>query len=399
MPAWLILTLFTYPYVLLSVLARFRTLRTTLEENARLLGQTQWHAFRRVTLPQLRPAIAAGALLVFLYTISDYGAVQILGYDTLTRVVFSTLISNQAVSFSSAFAVLLLAWGVASQERRAMAKVAADDRAEGVGRRRPIRLGRATGPALLASWFVVVVALVTPVLTLMIWSGRGIANGRVDLLELAGPAATTAITGLVTGLLAILVVWPVAVLGVRFPGSVSRVVGTLVVAGFAVPGVVIALALVFWALNFPGASVVYQTLPLLIVAYLIHFGAQALGATEGAVRSVPDRLREASRLLDASSVERWIRIDLPLMRPGLTAGAGLVLLSTVKELPATLLLAPTGFDTLATEIWGSFGEGFYASAATSSLVLVAVSGLLTWWFVLREQLAGSGLDEDSIHHE
>jgi len=396
-PAWMVLTLFTYPYVLLPVLARFRTLRISLEESARLLGNSSFAAFRRVTLPQLRPVVAAGSLLVFLYVISDYGAVQILGYDTLTRVVFSTLLSDQAVSFSAAFTVLALAWLVASQERKASARVGADDKAEPSIYRRPVQLGRAKVPALMVAWSVVIAAFVTPVATLLIWSGRGLSAGRVDLSELVGPTLTTVLAGVITGVLAILIVLPVAVLGVRFSTGVGRVAGTLVVAGFALPGVVIALAFVFWALNFPGASLLYQTLPLLIVAYVVHFGAQALGAGEGAVRAVPDRLREASRLLDASPLERLTRVELPLMRPGLTAGAGLVLLSTVKELPATLLLAPTGFETLATEIWGSFGEGFYAAAATSSLVLILVSGVLTWWLVLREpEEAPAGPPEVSV---
>ncbi len=403
-PAWLVLTMFTYPYVLLPVMARFQTIRTSLEESARLLGSSPFSAFVRVTLPQVRPSITAGAMLVFLYTISDYGAVQILGYDTLTRIVFATLLSDQALSFASALAVLLIAWLVATRERRSAAAAGSDERRDAGAEQRPVALGRATAPVLVLVWGVVAAALVMPMATLVVWSSRGLADGRVDLGELVTPTVSTAVIGVATGMLAIVVVLPIAVLGVRYSSWVSRLVGVLVVGGFAVPGVVIALALVFWALRFPGASFLYQTMPLLIVAYLVHFGAQALGAAEGAVRSVPLRLRESSRLLDASVVERWRRIDVPLMRPGLTAGAGLVLLSTVKELPATLLLAPIGFETLSTEIWGSFGEGFYAAAATSSLVLVAVSGLLTWWLVLRAQpeLFGrsiSGVDQDAIGDE
>lgn len=398
-PAWFVLSMFTYPYVFLPVAARFETLRSSLEESARLLGQTPWQAFRRVTLPQLRPSIIASSMLVFLYTISDYGAVQILGYDTLTRVVFSTLISNRAVSFSSGLAVLVLAWAVALRERSAVARTNVDIQAERSARPRHSDLGAARIPASAAAWAVVVAALVMPLATLLVWSSRGIFDGRVDLSSLIGPAVTTATTGAVTGMLAIVVVLPVALLGVRHPSVVSRAVGVFVIGGFAVPGVVIALALVFWALSFPGVGFLYQTLPLLVLAYLVHFGAQALGATESAVRAVPDRLRESARLLDASRLERWRRVDMPLMRPGLTAGAGLVLLSAVKELPATLLLAPTGFDTLATEIWGSFEEGFYADAATSSLLLVAVSGVLSWWLILRRTELISGVDENPVHDE
>jgi iron(III) transport system permease protein len=131
------------------------------------------------------------------------------------------------------------------------------------------------------------------------------------------------------------------------------------------------------------ASVLYQTLPLLIVAYVIHFGAQSLRAAQVAVAAVPDDVLEVSRTLGARRLRRLWRIELPLMAPSLLAGAGLVLLSVLKELPATLLLSPPGFRTLATDVWSATSDAFWAEASVVSLVLVALSGLLTWFLVLR----------------
>ena len=159
------------------------------------------------------------------------------------------------------------------------------------------------------------------------------------------------------------------------------------IVGFALPGLVIALALAVLTLNTPVLNRFYQTIALLIIAYVIHFGSQALASTEFAVRAVPHGLRESSRLLEPSPIKRLLRIDLPLMRPGLVAGGGLVMLSTVKELPATLLLAPADFSTLSTEIWSSYEEGFYASTGLASLVLIALSAVLTWFLVLRRSEA------------
>ncbi len=116
---------------------------------------------------------------------------------------------------------------------------------------------------------------------------------------------------------------------------------------------------------------------------MIHFGSQALGAAEDSVRAVPATLRESSRLLERSPIRRAVRIDAPLMRPSLVSGGGLVLLSTVKELPATLLLAPTGFRTLATEVWGSYEDGFFAEVGVGGMILIALSAALTWVLVLR----------------
>ena len=227
------------------------------------------------------------------------------------------------------------------------------------------------------------IGLLVPIASLATWARRGLAEGRVGFGQFVDPAINTASVAVVAAVVAVLAVAPIAVTTTRRPNAASSLSAGAVVVGFAIPGLVIALALAVLALNTPTLSSLYQTLALLIAAYVIHFGSQALASTEQAVRAVPTKLRESGRLLDSSSVRRFFRIDLPLMRPGLLAGGGLVMLATLKELPATLLLAPIGFSTLATEIWGSFEEGFYAATGVASLVLIALSAVLTWLLVLR----------------
>ena len=205
----------------------------------------------------------------------------------------------------------------------------------------------------------------------------------MNLGDLVDPAATTTTIALVTAVVTVAVVLPVATATTRDPHPLSTGSASAIVAGFAMPGLVIALALAVLALNTSVLNPLYQTLPLLVAGYVIHFGSQALAGSEQAVRAVPVRLREQSQLLEPSRIRRLWKVDLPIMRPGLLAGGGLVLLATVKELPVTLLLSPIGFTTLATDIWSSYGEGFYAATGLSSLALVAVSGLLTWLLVVR----------------
>lgn len=387
-PAWLVLTVVTYPYVLLPVMARLTSVRVSLEENARVLGDTALQAFVRITLPQLRPAILAGSLIAFLYTISDFGAVQLLGYDTLTRVIFASKLAQRALAFGAATVLLMLAWIVSTAERKASRAASVD----GTVRARAattIPLGRWKLFLTIATWGVVFATLIAPLSSLVLWAVRGIANGQVNASDLLGPLINTALVGLVTAVVAVLAVLPLAVLVVRYRSRLGSLIGIGVVAGFAVPGLVIALALVFWGIGAPFSSWIYQRLPLLILAYVVHFGALALGSTEDAVRAVPMRVIEASRMLGSSTSDRVRRVDLPLMRPSLAAGGGLVLLATVKELPATLLLAPTGFDTLATEIWGSLEDARFGDASVSALVLVAVSAALTYGLVLRGGLAAT----------
>ena len=156
------------------------------------------------------------------------------------------------------------------------------------------------------------------------------------------------------------------------------------------PGLVIALALVAWIVGAPGPlGTLYQTFPLLILGYVLHFGAQALGSGQAAFRAVPLRFDEAAATLGAGQKRRFLKVDLPLVAPGLLTAGGLVLLSTLKELPLTLMLAPTGYKTLATAIWGAANDGFYAEVGIASLTLIALSGVLTWFLVLRGRLGES----------
>jgi iron(III) transport system permease protein len=233
--------------------------------------------------------------------------------------------------------------------------------------------------------FFLLNALAAPLASLIHWTRRGFTTGSLDLADsdLMTPILNTAGIGLVTALVAVVVVLPLAFLGTRYRSRVAGPALTLVVGGFALPGIVIALSMVFLALNTPVLDRLYQTFPLLVAAYVVHFGAQSVRAAGVAVGSVPGRLDDAARMLGADRWRRLGRIDLPLMAPGLAAGAGLVLLSTMKELPATLLLAPTGFETLATRIWGSTEANALAEAGLAAIALLLVSGVLTWLLVVR----------------
>lgn len=380
--SWFVLTAFTYPYVLLPVSARLASLRSSHEEGARMLGFGPWQAFRRVTLPELRPAILAGALLVFLYTLSEFGAVQLLGYDTLTRVIFASRQADRAVSFAAALALLILAAVVVTMERRFRGRFAPDAKTA-ASPHRPTELGWRRVPATATCAAVLAAGIVIPVVSLATWAQRGVRNGSVDYGNLVSPAISTALVSVIAAVITVVVVLPIAIETTRRPSFASSVSAGAVLGGFAIPGLVIALALAVIALNAPGVGWLYQSMALLIVGYVIHFGSQALASTEQAVRAVPERVREQARLLEPSATRRAVLVDLPLMRPGLVSGAGLVMLATIKELPATLLLSPVGFSTLATEIWGGFEEGFYAETGVASLVLIAVSAALTWLLVLR----------------
>lgn len=385
--AWLVLTLFTYPYVYLPVAARLATMPPSLEESALLLGRGNLTVFRTVVLPQASTAIWAGALLVFLYAVSDFGAVDLMRYPALTREIFqSKLVPGKWVPLSLLLALVaaaIVALERAAGRRRHQAPVAASDRAA-----RQVTLGRWRWAGLA---FIVVVlgnSLVGPLAVLGHWAGRGLLDPVERSTALAAgvgglwaPMGRTAVVSLAAAAVAVVVVFPVALLTARHRSRTGAIANAAVVGGFALPGLVVALAL--GAAVLQSVRPLYQTLPVLILAYTVHFGAQSTRAAQVAVAAVPARLDDAARMLGASRWRRFRTVHLPLMRPGLLAGGGLVMLSVMKELPATLLLSPPNFSTLATRVWNATESGQLAQVGVASVLLVAISGSMTWVLVIR----------------
>ena len=390
--ALIVLTALSYPYVYLPVLARLSTTVPTLEEAARLLGSHPGRTLVRVVLPNIRDTVAAGTMLVFLYGLSDFGAVALMRYDTITRAIFSSRLFDRATSLTLGLVLAVLALIVALIERAA----SPDHRpGKGIGREQVrYRLRRSATPAVMLAGGVTGVALVAPVAVFMLWVIRGSTtvgvgySGIGDSLDfLLRPVLNSAVAAVTAGICAVAVTLPVAYSVARRRSLLSNSAAAAVTSVFALPGLVVALAVVFWAIQAPGVlAVLYQTFPLLVLAYVLHFGAQSMRASQAAIADVPQRYDDAARTLGIDARRRFFRIDIPLVMPGLVTGGGLVLLSTLKELPATLLLAPIGFETLATTIWNAAEDGFFAEVGIASLVLILLSGILTWMFVLRREL-------------
>lgn len=387
-----VLTLLCYPYVLLPVMARLQSTSRSLEEASQLLGRGTLATTLRVLLPQIRDAVIGGSLLVALYVLSDFGAVALLRYDTITRAIFSARLLDPAISITLGSLLAALALLIVAIMRRAPTAPPAEPGPA------PLRhgLGPWQLPAQLGILVVLALALLVPLTVFFGWILRGSATIGVgysglgdDVSFLVEPLLGSAAAAVTAAAVTVVVLLPVAFAAARRPSRLTSVATTIITSVFALPGLVVAFALVFWAVGAPEAmSWLYQSFALLVLAYVLHFGAQSLRASEAAIGAVPSGLDEAARTLGASPRRRFLTVDLPLVLPGVLAGGGLVLLSVLKELPATLLLAPTGFETLATVIWGAAQEGFYAEVGVTSMLLVSLSGVLTWLLVLRPQLRG-----------
>jgi iron(III) transport system permease protein len=380
--ALLALTLSTYPYVFLLAVAALRRLDASLEEAARGLGQTQLGVFRRVTLPALRPAIGAGGLLVALYALSDFGAVSLMQYDALTRSIYVQYRSLFDRTPAAVLALVLVALTAIVLALEARSRRGAFHRATGVARpAAPVPLGRWRWPSLAFCAAALTLFLAVPVVVLAYWGARG---ASLDLAWAAGGRSLLA--SAIAAAVATVLVLPVAVLAQRHPRWWTQALERLSFSGNALPGIVIALSLVFFAANY--TPFVYQTLALLVLAYVVRFFPQALAGVSSSLRAVNPRVEEAARGLGRGPWSVLATVTLPLVRPGLLAGAALVFLSAMKELPATLLLRPIGYDTLATEIWKFTSLGSYSRAAPPALLLLVLSAPLVYLLTVRGGRSG-----------
>ncbi|MGH9001004.1 MAG: ABC transporter permease [Acidimicrobiia bacterium] len=370
--ATLVLIFTTYPYVLLTVRAALAGIDPALEEAARSLGRSPRATFTSVVLPQLRPAMVAGALLVALYTLHDFGAVNLLRYDSFTRAIYqqyqATFDRGQGATLGLFLVVLtlvVLAGETRARGRSGVARAAA-------ARPAVIRLGRWRWPAACACGLVVTVALAVPVGIIAYWLFRGVAEGEPLSAVFTWGARSLEIAAL-AGAGALVVAWPVALLSARHPGRLARLVDRASFMGFALPGLVVALSLVFLGIRVvPG---LYQTRTMLVAAYVILFLPQAVGALRASLLQISPSLEEAAQGLGCRRRAVWWRVTLPLVRPGALAGFGLVFLTAMKELPAALLLSPIEFDTLAKAVWSATNDALFAQAAAPALAIVALSSL------------------------
>lgn len=382
--AALTLAFLSYPYVMLSVRGALWGLDPTLEEAARGLGHGRWGTYRRVILPLLRPSIAAGALLVALYTLSDIGAVSLLGYETFTWVIYLEydVTFDRALAAALSLLLVVLALGVLVLEARARGRSPYYRSGTRVlSTSAPVGLGRWRWPAFAFCSLIVAVTLALPVAVLGYWLARGLAGGPA-LSSFWGPMMGSLYASSLAALSAVVVALPLAIMATRYAGRLSRVLEGITYSSFALPGIVIALALVFFTVRF--AIPLYQSFVILIFAYVLLFLAPALGAVKASLLQVTPRVEEAARTLGAGPWQVFRRVTLPLVRPGVLSAGALVFLITMKELPATLILGPIGFKTLATSVWSATSGGHFAQAAAPALLLVLASSAAMAFLILQE---------------
>ncbi|MEU0395576.1 iron ABC transporter permease [Streptomyces sp. NPDC006208] len=371
----LALTLVSFPYVLLPVAAALRGTDPAQEEVSRALGLGPVRTFVRVTLPQLRPAAAGGGLLVALYVLSDFGAVSLMRYDTFTRGIYTSYRASFDRTPAAALSAVLVLMTIALVAAETRTRGRAGHARTGSGTARPAPpapLGRLRLPALAWCGAVTAAAVLCPLATLGYWLAVG-NSGTWDAAGLTDTALTTLGVAAAGAALTSLLALPVGVIAARHRGRGAQLLEQAAYAGHALPGITVALALVFLAVRY--VNPIYQETPLLICAYAVLFLPVAVAATRAAVLQAPPVLEDVARSLGRSPLRVLREVTVPLAAPGVAAGAALTFVVCMKELPATLLLRPTGLDTLATRLWTETGTASYAAAAPYAALLILLAAI------------------------
>ncbi|WP_415182451.1 ABC transporter permease [Phaeovulum sp.] len=385
----LISTLAYFPFVYLPVAAALRFLDPGLEEAAAALGHTPWRVFLHVVVPQLRLAILAGSLLLALHLLTEYGLFAFIRFDTFTTAIvdqfqsrFDSAAANMLAGVLVICCLAVLAAEIMLRGRARYARVGS-----GAARKpRRMRLGRAVWPCLALPFGVAALSLGVPLLTIARWLVAG--GAQVWDMGAIGLAFWQTLVLAVGGaLLAVVMATPAAWLANRRSGPLPRLLeaGNYIVG--ALPGVVVALALV--TITVRVALPLYQSVATILAAYALMFLPRAMINLRASLARAPVELEQAAGVLGRNPFQALLQITMRLSAPGAAVGAALVGIGIMTELTATQMLAPNGTRTLALAFWAKSGELDYAAAAPYALIMVALSLPLTWvLFVQSRRMAG-----------
>jgi iron(III) transport system permease protein len=383
--AVLVMTLAVYPLVFLPVAASLRRADPAQEEVARSLGLGRIRTFWTVTVAQARVAILGGAILVGLVVLAEFGAFEILGYQTLTTEIYNEFQVGFDEPAACALSLILVVLGALLVASENCVRGRGQTARLGAGAARPLRpvpLGRGRPLAVAGVALLVVLALGVPVgaiVYLIVIGGKS----TLPPASLWSATVNTFGYGAAAGVVTTLAAVPIALLSVRFPRPRVMALERTNMVVLAVPGLVVALSLTYLTEHFLQGRF-YLSSPLMVAAYAIMFFPLAVVSVRAAVSRSPVDLEEVGRSLGVSRPSVLWRVTLPLIGPGLAAAFALVFLETATELTATLVLHPTGVETLATQFWAYQSNVSYSQAAPYAGVMVLIAAVpgyvLGRWF-------------------
>ncbi|WP_350343609.1 iron ABC transporter permease [Proteinivorax tanatarense] len=376
-----VLTMFTYPYVFLITSSSLKKMNRNFEDAARSLGMNTAEIFWKVNLPFLRPAIGAGAILIALYVLSDFGAIAMLRYNTFTAAIYYQIGGFDNVS-ATVLSVMLIGLTVAILWLESKGKKKRKYYQSANSHKKPdiLPLGKFKWPALILTSLIFIMSVVLPIAVLLYWARLGIAEGALDY-RFWGFALNSLKVSSIAALVSMILSVPIIYLKSRYPSIITTVIDKLSYSGYALPGVIVALGLIFvFSQHIPW---LYNTYMAVAIAYIIRFMPQAMQSGESSLSLVSPKMDESARSLGLPSWQVLFKVIIPQILPGILAGGALVFVSSLKELPATLALRPPGFDTLSVRVWIEATEAIYHMAAPAALIIIAVSLIPLRWMLSK----------------
>lgn len=365
--AFVVLTLVTYPYVFLPVCAALSRLNPAIEEIAVIHGRGRSVQLILLAARQVRGSIATGALLVALYVLSDFGAVATMRYDAFTWVIYSSYRSgfNPSRAAILAIVLVLIALVLLFGEKilRGQNESHLSARSVDANPRHRVSI-KPVAIAFLST--IIIFALAFPIWRVVTWVYR--YGSEDSVADIATALWHSVFFSGLAALATIQLALPIGILAGRYPSRSTTLLEQSTYVTHALPGIVIAISMVFLGVRL--LEPIYLHTPLLVIAYVALFLPVAVGSIRSAAEQIPDSLDEVSRSLGLSPWGIVRRVTLPLLAPGLLSAGALVMLAGMKELPATMLLRPTGSETLATRLWTYTSVSDYAGAGPYALAII-----------------------------
>lgn len=365
----LVMTIFTYPYVFLIVSATLKRINPHLEETAISCGLSYFQVFKRINLPLLRSAIGGGGLLISLYVLSDFGAVSMLRYNTFASSIYYQMTGRFDRTGAAVLSLVLigLTFLIIGLEYYSRQNINYGHQVDSEVIQPIVELGSWKWPAFAFAIFIVILGVVLPITVLAGWLYQGIQAGVVNW-DIISYAWNSIFSSAIAAVVAMVIAVPLVYLRVRYKSKASSIINSLASSGYVLPGVIVALGIIFIFNNY--FPYFYGTEIMLILAFIIKFLPLSLQSSEASFRLLHHSIEDAARGMGVSTFKLFRKVIFPIALPGILAGGGLVFINSMKELTTTLMLRPAGFDTLSIRVWLQSSEGFYAESALPALILI-----------------------------
>lgn len=374
--AFIVLSLACYPYVMLPVMAAMSRLDPVHEDVARAMGRTPLAIMWEVVLPQLRRPIASGGLLVALYALSDFGAVAVMRHEVFTWVIYGAYRAGFNPTRAATLSLVLIVAALALTYVEFVVRGRHDiSRAGSAARLRKTRLSLPMQfGTLIGIVMLVLPAVGVPIISVITWMQRETTR-VVEWSSVWQATSQSLVNGSVTAIATLLLSFPVAWATVRIRTRFARIPEFITYITHSLPGIVVAISVVYVGIR--AARPLYQEFPMLIFGQVIIFIPVMVASIRSALEKAPPALEDVSRSLGVTNMATLFRVTLPIALPGVLAGTALTMLAAVKELPVTLLLRPTGMDTLSTRIWDYSAVSDYAAMGPYALAILVLAALPT----------------------